>query len=55
MPLYLRYESEKFYLADGKKRPFPSLRDPGDIDLSVIVPSYNEETRCELIIKTLKT
>ena len=45
-----RHESEKFF-TDPKKKdsklPFPNMSDPPSIDLSVIVPAYNEEERCE--------
>ncbi len=45
-----RHEKEKHFLtADGKKESFPSLMDPPSLELSVVVPSYNEELRCELI------
>lgn len=47
-----RHESEKFF-SDPKKKnsklPFPSISDPPSIDLSVIVPAYNEEERCEFL------
>lgn len=45
-----RHESEKFF-TDPKKPPrsiqFPSISDPPSIDLSVIVPAYNEEERLQ--------
>lgn len=45
-----RHEKEKHFLtAEGKKECFPSLMDPPSLELSVVVPSYNEELRCELI------
>ncbi|XP_014209510.1 dolichyl-phosphate beta-glucosyltransferase [Copidosoma floridanum] len=46
-PKVVRCEEEKFFLdpASGTKRTFPSLADDWSINLSVIVPAYNEETR----------
>lgn len=44
-----RHEKEKYFLtAQGKKESFPSLFDPYSLELSVVVPSYNEEQRCKL-------
>uniref|UniRef100_A0A8C2G7X8 Dolichyl-phosphate beta-glucosyltransferase n=1 Tax=Cyprinus carpio TaxID=7962 RepID=A0A8C2G7X8_CYPCA len=41
-----RHEKEKHFLtADGKEESFPSLMDPPSLELSVVVPSYNEELR----------
>lgn len=42
-----RHEQEKFFKdpRNGKSIEFASLSEPGSIDLSVIVPSYNEEVR----------
>lgn len=43
-----RHEKEKSFLtATGEKEPFPSLHDPSSLELSVIVPAYNEELRSE--------
>ncbi|KAG1970306.1 dolichyl-phosphate beta-glucosyltransferase [Pimephales promelas] len=43
---HTRHEKEKHYLtAKGEKEPFPSLMDPPSLELSVVVPSYNEELR----------
>lgn len=43
-----RHEKEKYFLtATGEKRLFPSLHDPHSRELSVVVPAYNEELRCE--------
>jgi dolichyl-phosphate beta-glucosyltransferase len=40
-------ESEKYFLdpKTGKRKPFPTLSDDADIDLSIIVPAYNEQER----------
>ena len=49
-----RFESEKYYKDPNKNNatyPFPIMEEEGSIDLSVIVPSYNEEERCKFIIK----
>ncbi|XP_065845878.1 dolichyl-phosphate beta-glucosyltransferase-like isoform X2 [Oscarella lobularis] len=42
-----RYDSEKYFLTGNgdERRPFPELDDPSSLSLSLIVPSYNEETR----------
>ncbi|XP_076467568.1 LOW QUALITY PROTEIN: dolichyl-phosphate beta-glucosyltransferase-like [Babylonia areolata] len=43
-----RHDSEKWFKdprKQGSKLPFPSLSDPPSLDLSVIVPAYNEEER----------
>ncbi|XP_069046274.1 dolichyl-phosphate beta-glucosyltransferase [Lepisosteus oculatus] len=46
-----RHEKEKTFLTnEGKKEAFPSLHDPHSKDLSVIVPSYNEEQRLPLMM-----
>ncbi|XP_073686063.1 dolichyl-phosphate beta-glucosyltransferase [Garra rufa] len=46
-----RHEKEKEFLtADGKKEPFPSLMDPPSLELSVVVPSYNEELRLPVMM-----
>ena len=53
-----RYESEKFFIdpnSDDKKMPFPSLSNDATLELSVIVPSYNEEKRCKLPISLALT
>ena len=45
-----RFESEKCYKDPNKNNatyPFPFMEEEGSIDLAVIVPSYNEEERCE--------
>uniref|UniRef100_A0A3B4B0F5 Dolichyl-phosphate beta-glucosyltransferase n=1 Tax=Periophthalmus magnuspinnatus TaxID=409849 RepID=A0A3B4B0F5_9GOBI len=41
-----RHEKEKYFLsATGEKQIFPSLQDPFSVELSVVVPAYNEELR----------
>uniref|UniRef100_A0A671PC36 Dolichyl-phosphate beta-glucosyltransferase n=1 Tax=Sinocyclocheilus anshuiensis TaxID=1608454 RepID=A0A671PC36_9TELE len=46
-----RHEKEKHFLtADGKEESFPSLMDPPSLDLSVVVPSYNEELRLPVMM-----
>ena len=51
-PNLSRYDSEKVYLnpEKGEKLEFPSIHDPPSVDLSVIVPAYNEEERCKIYI-----
>ncbi|XP_038821332.1 dolichyl-phosphate beta-glucosyltransferase [Salvelinus namaycush] len=47
-----RHEKEKLFLtATGKKEPFPSLHDPSSLELSVIVPAYNEELRMPVMME----
>ncbi|XP_033646334.1 dolichyl-phosphate beta-glucosyltransferase-like [Asterias rubens] len=47
-----RYESEKYFTdpSTKEKLPFPSLADEASLDLSVIVPSYNEELRLPVML-----
>ncbi|KAH0628667.1 hypothetical protein JD844_010079 [Phrynosoma platyrhinos] len=46
LPKLHRHEDEKFFLsAEDKKEPVPSFHDPPTCELSVVVPSYNEEER----------
>ncbi|XP_015283927.1 PREDICTED: dolichyl-phosphate beta-glucosyltransferase-like, partial [Gekko japonicus] len=46
MPNLSRHSDEKFFVtAEGKKEHVPSIHDPPTLDLSVVVPSYNEEER----------
>ncbi|XP_041358699.1 dolichyl-phosphate beta-glucosyltransferase-like isoform X2 [Gigantopelta aegis] len=42
-----RSENEKYFVnpSTSEKIPFPTIHDPASVDLSVIVPSYNEEDR----------
>lgn len=50
VPIISRFDSEKYYKDPNKNNatyPFPIMEEAGSIDLSVIVPSYNEEERCE--------
>lgn len=44
-PVVLRSEAEKYYRTMTGKEPFPSLDDKSSINLSVIVPAYEEEKR----------
>ena len=45
-----RFDSEKYYEDPDKseKLKFPSIHDPPSMDLSVVVPAYNEEERCKI-------
>nr|CAB3221220.1 dolichyl-phosphate beta-glucosyltransferase-like [Phallusia mammillata] len=55
MASFVRYESEKYFLADNKKVAFPSIFDKATIDLSVIVPAYNEEKRLpKMLVESLE-
>ncbi|XP_052376322.1 dolichyl-phosphate beta-glucosyltransferase isoform X2 [Oncorhynchus keta] len=40
-----------FPTATGEKEPFPSLHDPSSLELSVIVPAYNEELRMPVMME----
>ncbi|XP_047660501.1 dolichyl-phosphate beta-glucosyltransferase isoform X2 [Tachysurus fulvidraco] len=45
-------EKEKYFqTAAGLKEPFPSLSDPPSLALSVVVPSYNEESRLPVMME----
>ncbi|TTK47653.1 Dolichyl-phosphate beta-glucosyltransferase [Bagarius yarrelli] len=45
-------EKERYFLtATGLKKPFPSLSEPPSLDLSVVVPSYNEESRLPVMME----
>ncbi|NXW36412.1 ALG5 glucosyltransferase, partial [Phaetusa simplex] len=51
MPTLHRHEEEKFFVdAEGRKEPVPSIHDPSTKELSVVVPSYNEEDRLPLMM-----
>ncbi|XP_037233100.1 dolichyl-phosphate beta-glucosyltransferase isoform X4 [Falco naumanni] len=51
IPAFHRYEEEKFFLnAEGRKESVPSIDDPATKELSVVVPSYNEEDRLPLMM-----
>lgn len=46
-----RYDSEKYFLNEKQEKClFPSINDPASIELSVIVPAYNEEERLPLMM-----
>lgn len=51
-PTITRHKDEKCYLDPKtvKTIEFPSLDDSPTLDLSVIVPAYNEEKRCKCIM-----
>lgn len=46
--LVLRSSHEKYFKTSqrGTKELFPSIDDPWSVSLSVIVPAYNEQLRC---------
>uniref|UniRef100_A0A8V0XSA7 Dolichyl-phosphate beta-glucosyltransferase n=1 Tax=Gallus gallus TaxID=9031 RepID=A0A8V0XSA7_CHICK len=51
MPTLHRHAEEKFFVsAEGRKEPVPSIHDPPTKELSVVVPSYNEEDRLPLMM-----
>lgn len=49
-PIIKRYDEEKFFTdpVTGKKEPFPRIEDEPTVELSVIVPAYDEEKRCNV-------
>lgn len=56
-----RSDNEKHFIDENaRKVPFPSLEDEGTLDLSIIVPAYNEQDRsktglpCLFILFVLK-
>ena len=57
VPNIVRFESEKYFVdpnKEGLKTAFPYLEEEGSIDLSLVVPSYNEEERCEYLVAILR-
>ncbi|KAJ7357714.1 dolichyl-phosphate beta-glucosyltransferase [Desmophyllum pertusum] len=53
VPEISRFDSEKYYKDPNKNNatyPFPIMEEEGSIDLSVIVPSYNEEERLPVML-----
>ncbi|XP_065586317.1 dolichyl-phosphate beta-glucosyltransferase isoform X2 [Cyrtonyx montezumae] len=51
MPTLHRHAEEKYFLsAAGRKEPVPSIHDLPSKELSVVVPSYNEEERLPLMM-----
>lgn len=50
-----RFESEKYFLNEkNEKCLFPSINEPASVELSVIVPAYNEEERCRYFAVTFR-
>lgn len=46
-----RYDSEKYFLNEKQEKClFPSINDPASVELSVIVPAYNEEERLPIMM-----
>ncbi|XP_039728911.1 dolichyl-phosphate beta-glucosyltransferase isoform X3 [Pteropus medius] len=51
LPVLHQHEEEKFFLnARGQKETLPSIRDSPTKQLSVVVPSYNEEKRLPVMM-----
>lgn len=47
-----RNDEESYFIDEhGKNVKFPSLADDPTVDLSVIVPAYNEQYRCKFDIE----
>lgn len=53
-PILHRHEKEEFFEDPVTERrdKFPSIYDEPTIELSVIVPAYDEEKRCKLLNET---
>jgi dolichyl-phosphate beta-glucosyltransferase len=51
-PVIFRFKDEEGFEnpTTGKKEKFSKLEDPPTLDLSIIIPAYDEEKRCESII-----
>lgn len=51
-PVVTRSKKEKFFLnpKTGKLEEFPNISEKCSVNLSVIVPAYNEEIRCKFFI-----
>ena len=51
-PNLLRHALEKSFVDPSTREriPFPSINDPASLDLSVVVPSYNEEKRLPVML-----
>ena len=50
------FEDEKYFENDaGKKEKFPSLDDEATLDISIIVPAYNEEDRLPKMLEECTT
>lgn len=53
MPPHYQHEEEKFFLnTKGQKETLPSIWDSPTKQLSVVVPSYNEEKRCKFFLSS---
>lgn len=52
LPKIIRHDDEKYYFDPvlKQKQPFPSINESPRISLSVVVPAYEEEQRCEFDI-----
>ena len=53
-PPIVMHESEKKYVSYGSKKPkpLPSLTDPCSVDLTVVIPAYNETARLPSMLST---
>ena len=44
----MKHDDEEYYENPGKqKEKFPSIEDKPSVDLSIIIPAYEEELRCK--------
>lgn len=52
-PDIITHDSEKFYLShkSSKPQPLPLLSDPNTVDLTVVVPAFNEKDRLPTMMK----
>lgn len=49
-PIIKRRKEEKYFIDESSNKPclFPNLDEAASLDLSVVVPAYNEEQRCKI-------
>lgn len=56
-PYVHRSKNEKYFIdpKTGDNILFPSIKDKYSLNLSVIVPAYNEENRCKYVCLVIKS
>lgn len=55
LPVILRFKEEESYEnpETGHREKFPSIDDSPSLDLSVIIPAFDEEQRCKYFLADL--
>lgn len=55
LPVILKFKEEESYEnpETGHREKFPSIDDPPSLDLSVVIPAFDEEQRCEYFFADL--